>query len=154
MIQATQWAIPDGLPERMFINGQWVASTTGQMIDTIDPATGRIIGRFPCANADDVDQAVTSARAALSGEWRTTTPVMRGRILARTAALIRKDAERLAYIETLESGKPIREARGDIETAAGYFEYYAGIADKLQGDTIPLGPDFISFTLHEPVGVT
>jgi acyl-CoA reductase-like NAD-dependent aldehyde dehydrogenase len=154
MLQATQWAIPDGLPERMFINGQWVASTTGQMIDTIDPATGRIIGRFPCANADDVDQAVTSARVALSGEWRTTTPAMRGRILARTAALIRKDAERLAYIETLESGKPIREARGDIETAAGYFEYYAGIADKLQGDTIPLGPDFISFTLHEPVGVT
>ncbi|MCP4983859.1 MAG: aldehyde dehydrogenase family protein, partial [Gammaproteobacteria bacterium] len=85
---------------------------------------------------------------------RTTTPAQRGRILAKTAALIRQDAERLACIETLESGKPIREARGDIETAAGYFEYYAGIADKLQGDSIPLGPDFMSFTLHEPVGVT
>jgi len=154
MSQAARWAIPDGLPEKMFIDGQWVASTSGRMIDTIDPATGRVIGCFPDANTEDVDRAVAGARAALGGEWRTTTPAMRGRILARTAALIRKDAERLAYIETLESGKPIREARGDIETAAGYFEYYAGIADKLQGDSIPLGPDFMSFTLHEPVGVT
>ncbi|MCP4379456.1 MAG: aldehyde dehydrogenase family protein [bacterium] len=154
MSQANQWPVPDDLPQKIFIDGQWLESTGGQMIDTIDPATGRVIGRFPNANADDVDQAVASAKAALTGEWRTTTPTMRGRILARTAALIRNDAERLAQIETLESGKPIREARGDIETAAGYFEYYAGIADKLQGDSIPLGPDFMSFTLHEPVGVT
>ncbi len=154
MSQTTQWAIPEGLPEKMYIDGQWVASASGRMIDTIDPATGRVVGRFPDANDDDVERAVASAKAALAGEWRTTTPTMRGRILARTAGLIRQDAERLAYIETLESGKPIREARGDIETAAGYFEYYAGIADKLQGDSIPLGPDFMSFTLHEPVGVT
>ncbi|MCP4331489.1 MAG: aldehyde dehydrogenase family protein [Gammaproteobacteria bacterium] len=154
MPNTTRWAVPDNLPQKMFIDGQWVASSSARMIETIDPATGTVIGRFPDANNDDVDRAVSSARAALSGEWRTTTPTMRGRILSRTAALIRKDAERLACIETLESGKPIREARGDIETAAGYFEYYAGIADKLQGDSIPLGPDFMSFTLHEPVGVT
>ena len=154
MSNSTRWAVPDNLPQKMFIDGQWMASTSDHMIDTIDPATGTIIGHFPNANNDDVDRAVASAKEALSGEWRTTTPTMRGRILARTGSLIRQDAERLARIETLESGKPIREARGDIETAAGYFEYYAGIADKLQGDSIPLGPDFISFTLHEPVGVT
>ncbi len=82
------------------------------------------------------------------------TPINRARILSRTAALIRRDAERLATIETFDSGKPIGELRGDVETAAIYFEYYAGMADKLQGDTIPLGPDYISLTLHEPVGVT
>ncbi len=154
MSNNNRWVVPENLPQKMFIDGQWVASSSDRMIDTIDPATGSVIGRFPEANSDDVDRAVASASAALSGEWRATTPAQRGRILARTAALIREQAERLASIETLESGKPIREALGDIETAAGYFEYYAGIADKLQGDSIPLGPDFMSFTVHEPVGVT
>ncbi|MGZ8388876.1 MAG: aldehyde dehydrogenase family protein, partial [Rhodoplanes sp.] len=78
----------------------------------------------------------------------------RGRILVRAAALVRREKERLARVETLDSGKPLRESLVDIETTAAYFEYYAGTADKLQGDTIPLGPDYISFTLHEPVGVT
>ncbi|MCP4390114.1 MAG: aldehyde dehydrogenase family protein, partial [Gammaproteobacteria bacterium] len=100
MSKVARWAVPDGLPEKMFIDGQWVASASGRMIDTIDPATGRVIGRFPDANTDDVDRAVAGAKAALGGEWRATTPTVRGRILARTAALIREDAERLAYIET------------------------------------------------------
>ncbi len=154
MKQTGDWSIPQGLPETMVIGGQQVAAQDGGMIETIDPATGRVIGRFPDAGASDVDRAVTDAKQALKGQWQSFTPAARGRVLYQTASLIRADAERLARIETLESGKPIREARGDIETAAGYFEYYAGIADKLQGDSIPLGRDFISFTLHEPVGVT
>jgi acyl-CoA reductase-like NAD-dependent aldehyde dehydrogenase len=81
-------------------------------------------------------------------------PAERGRILQRAAAIIRRDVERIAFVESLDSGKPLREAKGDVETAARYFEYYAGIADKPQGDTIPLGIDYLSFTLHEPVGVT
>ena len=68
-------------------------------------------------------------------------------------AIIRRDVERIAFVELLDSGKPLREAKGDVETTARYFEYYAGIADKLQGDTIPLGMDYLSFTLHEPVGL-
>ncbi|MHA1599401.1 MAG: aldehyde dehydrogenase family protein, partial [Alphaproteobacteria bacterium] len=123
-------------------------------IKTIDPATGRVFADFPAANASDVDRAVGTSKKALRGEWRQMLPIARARILNRTAALIRRDAERLSIIETLDSGKPITESRGDIETAATYFEYYAGVADKLQGDTIPLGPDYISLTLHEPVGVT
>jgi len=143
-----------GLPETMVIGGEHVAAQSGRKIDTVDPATGEVIAQFPAAGADDVDRAVADSKTALKADWRSVTPMQRGRILSRTAALIRKDATRLAQIETLESGKPIREANGDIETAASYFEYYAGIADKLQGDTIPLGKDFMSFTLHEPVGVT
>ncbi|MBL6932149.1 MAG: aldehyde dehydrogenase family protein [Rhodospirillales bacterium] len=154
MPQSKQWDIPEGLPDRMVIGGDHVEAAGGRMIETLDPATGHVIGHFPAADSGDVDRAVSNSRKALKGDWQSVTPAERGRILNRTAALIRNDADRLARIETLESGKPLREARGDIETAAGYFEYYAGMADKLQGDSIPLGKDFMSFTLHEPVGVT
>jgi len=146
--------VPGGLPLHMYIGGKHVDALGGDRIETIDPATGKVFADFPAALVDDVDMAVADSKHALHGPWRQMTPIDRGRVLARTAALIRRDAERLSIIETLDSGKPITESRGDIETAATYFEYYAGIADKLQGDTIPLGPDYISLTLHEPVGVT
>ncbi len=142
------------LPTGMFIGGQYVEATGGQRIETVDPGTGQVFADVPAAQPDDVDRAVTNSREAFSGKWRQTTPVQRARILMRAAALIRHNADRLATIETLDSGKPIAESRGDVETAAAYFEYFGGIADKLQGNTIPLGPDYISMTLHEPVGVT
>ncbi len=146
--------VPGGLPEKMYIGGKYVEAMGKDRIETIDPATGKVFADFPAGQAEDVDMAVADSKRALHGEWRQMTPINRGRILAKTAALIRRESERLSIIETLDSGKPLGESRGDIETAATYFEYYAGIADKLQGDTIPLGPDFISLTLHEPVGVT
>lgn len=146
--------IPDGLPNKMVIGGERVEAARGGRFATLDPATGVAFAEVPAGGPEDVDRAVAAAKKALKGPWFKTTPAERGRILTRTAALIRRDKEKLARIETLDCGKPLRESMGDIETAAGYFEYYAGIADKLQGDTIPLGPDFISFTLHEPVGVT
>ncbi|MFV2002184.1 MAG: aldehyde dehydrogenase family protein [Paracoccaceae bacterium] len=154
MGQTRKIEVPGGLPSRMFIDGKHLEATGGQRIETIDPATGQVFADFPAGQIEDVDHAVSTSKKALWGAWRQVTPVARGRILTRAAALIRRDADRLAMIETLDSGKPISEARGDVETTAAYFEYYAGMADKLQGDTIPLGPDFISFTLHEPVGVT
>ncbi|MCL4764969.1 MAG: aldehyde dehydrogenase family protein [Hyphomicrobiaceae bacterium] len=154
MTKADRWRVEENLHLPMVIGGRRVEASGKGRIETEDPATGRIIGSFPAAGRSDVDHAVESSKSALKGDWRTTTPAARGRMLVRTAALLRRDAERLARIETLESGKPLREARGDIETSAAYFEYYGGIADKLQGDSIPLGPDYMSFTLHEPVGVT
>jgi acyl-CoA reductase-like NAD-dependent aldehyde dehydrogenase len=138
----------------MFVGGKYVDALAGRRMETSDPATGRVFANFPAADASDVDWAVADSRRALKNEWRAVTPANRARILARAALLIRRDAERLAAIETLDSGKPVGESRGDVETAAAYFEYYAGIADKLQGDTIPLGPDYMSMTIHEPVGVT
>lgn len=147
-------AIPADLPRQMFIGGRHVDAATGDRIETLDPATGQAFADVPSATTGDVDAAVADSRAALRGTWRDVLPVDRGRILSRAAGLIRRDAERLAIIETLDSGKPLAEARGDVATAAGYFEYYAGMADKLQGDSIPLGKDYMSFTLHEPVGVT
>lgn len=146
--------IPDSLPTGMFIDGEYVEANKGRRMETIDPATGKVFADFPAGDASDVNRAVDSARAAFKGAWRATTPVNRARILTRAAVLIRRDADRLAAIETFDSGKPLGESRGDVETSATYFEYYAGIADKMQGNSIPLGLDYMSFTLHEPVGVT
>jgi acyl-CoA reductase-like NAD-dependent aldehyde dehydrogenase len=126
----------------------------GETCPTHDPASGEVLRQVPVADAAIVDEAVASAKRALKGPWAKVTPAERSRMLLRVAQEIRGDAEKLAIVESLDSGKPLREAKGDIETSARYFEYYAGIADKLQGDTIPLGPDFVSFTLHEPIGAT
>jgi len=142
------------LPDYMVIGGERLGGSGRAMIEVVDPATGGPIGAVPAATAADVDHAVAVSRQALAGPWSKTKPAERARILLRTAQAIRADAERLAIIETLDCGKPLREAKGDVETAARYFEYYAGAADKLQGDSIPLGPNYMSFTLLEPVGVT
>ncbi|WP_312795047.1 aldehyde dehydrogenase family protein [Tianweitania sp.] len=127
---------------------------SGDAHPSYDPATGEVLCDVPVSGTDLVDEAVEASRIALKGAWASVTPAERSRMLNRVAQAIRKDAQRLATVECLDSGKPLREAVGDIETSARYFEYYAGIADKLQGDTIPLGPDFVSFTMHEPIGAT
>jgi acyl-CoA reductase-like NAD-dependent aldehyde dehydrogenase len=142
------------VPSLMVIGGSKVAASDGGRVATVDPGNGRVLAEVPAGTATDADRAVEAARKALGGPWRATLPAERGRILVRAAALIRRDAARLAHVETLDSGKPLREAKADVETSARYFEYYAGIADKLQGDTIPLGPDYVSFTTLEPIGVT
>jgi acyl-CoA reductase-like NAD-dependent aldehyde dehydrogenase len=142
------------LPLDPFVDGKRISMTQSDVIPTFDPAAATALCDIPISKAELVDEAVQSAKRALKGPWGRMTPAERSRALFRVAQLIRRDAERLAIVESLDSGKPLREAKGDIETSARYFEYYAGIADKLQGDTIPLGPDFVSFTLHEPVGVT
>lgn len=99
---------------------------------TYDPATAEVIGAVPVADPALVGDAVAAAKAALKGPWAGVLPAERGRILNRVAAGIRRDAEYLALVESVDSGKPLREAKGDIETSARYFEYYAGICDKLQ----------------------
>ncbi|MGT2477960.1 aldehyde dehydrogenase family protein [Methylobacterium oryzae CBMB20] len=142
------------IPLEPFIGGKRVGPNDSEIAPTCDPATGATLAEIPICKADLVDEAVNSAERALKGAWVKVTPAERGRMLSRVARLIRRNAERLATVESLDSGKPLREAKADIETSARYCEYYAGRADKLQGDTIPLGPDFVSFTLHESVGVT
>ena len=117
------------------------------------PGTGEAFTEFAAGDSEDVDRAVISARAAFAGPWRRATPAQRGRVLQRCAELIREHAERLAVVETLDSGKRLSEALGDVNGAARCFEYYAGACDKHQGETIPLGPDYLAYTLNEPIGV-
>lgn len=151
-------ALRDGeLPElrtQHFINGTWQSSRAGRTMDTLDPGNGRVIAAFAAGDADDVDEAVQAAQGVLVGAWAKCPPAERGRILSRAAELIRQNAKRLAVIESLDSGKPIGEAFGDVLGAARAFEYYAGAADKLEGTTIPLGLDYLAYTVNEPIGVT
>jgi acyl-CoA reductase-like NAD-dependent aldehyde dehydrogenase len=142
-----------GLPHQHFIDGRWTPSADGSQMDSVDPGTGRPFAAFAAGHSEDVDRAVHAARAALVGPWRRISPAERGRVLLRTAELIRDHAERLAVVETLDSGKRLSEALGDVAGAARCFEYYAGACDKLQGDTLPIGPDHLAYTHYEPAGV-
>ncbi|WP_025130348.1 aldehyde dehydrogenase family protein [Pseudomonas sp. PH1b] len=142
------------LPSRHFINGQWCSPASGRQLETFDPGTGRAFAAVAAGDAEDVELAVAAADKAMNETWRKVLPVERSRILQRAAEGIRTNAERLAIVECLDNGKTLDEARGDVRSAARLFEYYAGAADKLQGDSIPLGPDYVSFTHLEPVGVT
>ncbi len=142
-----------GLPDRLVIDGTTVPAVSGRTLDVFDPGTGRVFTQVAAGDATDIDRAVDAARRALKGPWGRLAPAERGRILSRAAALIRAEAERLAVVETLDSGKRLAEAKGDVAGAARAFEYYAGACDKLHGDSIPLGPDYLAYTVNEPVGV-
>lgn len=148
----SRYGISD-LPVTSYINGAFIAAAGAPAHPTYDPASGEVLTSVAIASADVVALAVSSSADALR-VWRARLPAERARALLRVAQLLRRDADRLARIESLDSGKPLREARGDIETSARYFEYYAGVADKFEGTSIPLGEQFFSFTLREPVGVT
>lgn len=144
----------DGLPTHHFIGGEWTPSVAHGTMESFDPGTGRPFHEFAAGDAEDVDRAVRSADAALRGAWSRVPPAERGAVLARAATLIREAAARLAFAETLDSGKPLQEAEGDVMGAARCFEYYAGLPDKMEGRTIPLGPDHLGYTTWEPIGVT
>jgi aldehyde dehydrogenase (NAD+)/betaine-aldehyde dehydrogenase len=117
----------------------------------LDPATGETIRELPLSTADDVDAAVGAAEAARRGGWET--PSVRAEALAAVSRALLANAEELARLECLDTGKPLSQARGDVAAAARYFAYYAGAADKIEGSQIPLGPGFVDYTLREPWGV-
>ncbi len=122
-------------------------------MESFDPGRGEAFIEFAAGTAADVNAAVAAARTALEGPWSRMTPAERGRVLHRAAELVRAEADRLAVAECLDSGKRLSEARGDVGSAARAFEYYAGAADKLQGKSLPLGRDYVAYTVNEPVGV-
>ena len=135
-----------------FVGGAWRAAQSGRRFASIDPSVGESFADIAESDAADVDVAVRSAAAAFPA-WRGLKPLERGRIMLKLAERINADAEALAAIEVRDSGKPTALALGDVRGAARYFEYYGGMADKLQGETIPLGDDYVSYTRREPFGV-
>jgi len=139
---------------RNFIGNAWAEPSTSAYLDTIDPATEEPIARFARSKAADVDRAVQAAHRAMAGDWGSLTPAERGRLMFRLADLIVADKGRLARLETLDVGKPLKDSLGDIDGVATTLRYNAGAADKMEGSTIPLGPSFIDFTILEPLGVT
>lgn len=139
----------------MFIDGEWVGSVAREVITSIDPANREPVAEVPRGKAADIDRAVEAARRAFkASEWSEMVPAERGRILLRLAGRIREKQEEVARLETLDSGKPISQSRVDVEVAARYCEYFAGVADKILGETIPVRPDILDYTLREPFGVT
>lgn len=137
----------------MVIGGEIVAAVSGERFETVDPSTGAVVSEVPAGAAADIDLAVRAARTAFEQSHAHTTPSDRTRLLHAIAAKIRDHHEELEYLDALTAGLPHRMARADVETAARYFEYYAGVADKLHGESIPLGPDFVDYTDLEPYGV-
>ena len=139
---------------RMYIDGKFVEGASGKTFPVYDPSTEEVIARVPDGNSQDVDRAVTAARAAFeSGAWPQTTPQARGQILFRLAEIIRKHTPELAELETRNSGKPIVESEYDMADAATCFEYYGGMATKVLGHVNPVPANALSLSLREPVGV-
>src|SRR2546430_1313253 len=126
---------------RMFLDGQRAWARAGATIDAIDPATAEVFAKVALGDKADVDAAVASAQAAM-GTWAGLAPVRRVRLLNRLAGLLREHSRELAELESLDVGKPLRQAEDDVAAAAGYFEYFAGVADKVFGSSIPPGRGF------------
>jgi len=138
-----------------FIGGQWLPAHSGKTFTTINPATEEVIAEVAEGDAADVDQAVSAAREALErGPWSKMDARDRGRLMNKLADAIEENAEELAALESLDNGKPIRDSRAaDLPLTIDCLRYYAGFADKIHGQTIPIRGNFFCYTRREPVGV-
>jgi betaine-aldehyde dehydrogenase len=139
----------------MWIDGQPVPAKSGETFSRESPAHGVKVGEYPLAGADDVDAAVAAARRAFdNGSWPHQSGADRAKVLLRTAELIRSNQDELGLIETLESGKPIKQARDEMEWSAALWDYAAALCRNLHGDSYnALGTQVLGFTIREPIGV-
>jgi len=135
-----------------FIDGRWLASA--RTLPLLNPSDGSTLATVARCGAAEVDAAVAAARAALGGPWGRLSAAERGRLLLRMSTLVLEQSEWLAELETLDVGKPRRQARADALALARYLEFYGGAADKVHGQTIPVAQGSTAFTLREPHGVT
>jgi aldehyde dehydrogenase (NAD+) len=140
---------------QLWIGGRSVAPEEGKSFDTVNPATGEVLGQVAEAGVNDVDKAVKVARKAFeSGPWSKMTAQERRKIFLKAARLLEKNVEELALLETSDCGKPLRDSRTiDVPSAVNGLEYYAGWTDKVYGETVPVDPNHFSYTLREPLGV-
>src|ERR671928_1284945 len=139
---------------QLFIDGQWVDSESGKTFKTPNPATGETLAEVAEADKADIDKAVAAARKAYEGKWGKMSARDRGRLLYKLSQLIEEHAKELAELETSDNGKPIRESLYvDLPQVVENFEYFAGFATKIEGETIPVPGQFFNYTLREPIGV-
>ena len=140
---------------RMLVGGDWRDAASGETFESVNPFTGKPWAVVPKAGAEDVDAAVGAARHAFDeGPWSKTTGTECGRMMRRLAELIAGEAERIAVVETTDNGKLLREMGAQLKALPDYYEYFAGAADKIHGETIPADkPNFFIYTRREPVGV-
>jgi aldehyde dehydrogenase (NAD+) len=140
---------------QLFIDGQWRPAASGRTFPTIDPATEEVIAQVAEGDAADVDAAVRAARKAFDeGPWPRMNARDRGRLMFKLCELIEAEIDELAALESLDNGKPVSDAKtGDIPLALDVLRYYAGWADKIHGQTIPISGNYFCYTRREPVGV-
>jgi aldehyde dehydrogenase (NAD+) len=138
-----------------FIDGKWVPAVSGKTFATMNPATEQEIAQVAEGDAADVDAAAKAARKAFeSGDWPKMDARDRGKLLYRLADRMEEEIDQLAALETLDNGKPLSDSRhGDLPLAIDVIRYYAGYADKLHGNTVPIRGNYLCYTRREPVGV-
>ena len=138
----------------MYIDGQWVESESGKTIETLNPENNEIWATVPEANAKDVDKAVKAAQKAFDNSWSNLHPRERAKYLRSLAKLLRENAEHLGTIETIDTGKIFRETKTQANYIAEYYDYFAGLADKVEGTVVPIDkPDMQVTTTRIPIGV-
>jgi betaine-aldehyde dehydrogenase len=139
---------------QLFIDGQFVDAESGKTFNSPNPATGETFAEVAEADKADIDKAVAAARKAFEGKWSKISARDRGRLLYKLSQLIERDTAQLAELETSDNGKPIKESTYiDIPSVVENFEYFAGWATKIEGETIPVPGQMFNYTLREPVGV-
>jgi betaine-aldehyde dehydrogenase len=136
----------------LFYGGAWHASAGARAIAVTSPATREPLGTAVDAVAEDVDRAVAAARTAFPG-WRETPAQERAKAIRRAIAILVEHADELAWLEAVDTGNPFQAMRYDVEISAGYMDYFAGLVTEIKGDTIPIGPGTLNYTLREPLGV-
>lgn len=136
-----------------FVGGQAMAPSSGRYMDVEDPSTGKVITQVACGSKEDVAAAVKNSQEGFR-QWIALKPLERGRLLNRLAQLILENVDALTYLESIDTGKPLRVARGDVETCARYYEYFGGAADKILGEVIPATNEHLVYCQREPFGVT
>jgi aldehyde dehydrogenase (NAD+) len=140
--------------KQLFINNEWRDATGKATLDVVNPATEEVVAEVASAERSDIDAAVAAARAALGGPWGAMSARDRGRLVWKIGERLMARADEIARLETLHNGKPIFESRQiEVPGAAECFQYYAGWADKIHGETIPVRGEYLTYTLREPVGV-
>lgn len=140
-------------PLGLYINGEFVKSSEGKTIKVINPSNEKVICSVQEATQADVDIAVKAARAAFEGEWSKLDTLRRGRCLTKLADLFEENTDILAWIEALDNGKSVTNAKGDVSLAANCLRYYGGWADKIHGKVIDTHHGTLNFTRNEPIGV-
>src|SRR5437588_12267227 len=146
---------PQVKDQPLFIGGRWLDSVSGKTFPTLNPATGETICQVAEGDKADVDLAVKAARKAFEdGPWPKMSAAERGRLLHKLADLVEQHHEELAALESLDNGKPYRDAvNADLPLTIKCYRYYAGWADKIHGKTIPVEGNYFCYTRHEPLGV-
>ena len=148
--------LPSGRPceltnDHSFINNEFVKGVEGKTFEVINPSDESVICSVHEATEKDVDIAVAAARKAFEGSWRKESPENRGKLLVKLADLFEKNIDLLAAVESLDNGKAIKMAKGDVGACAGCLRYYGGWADKIEGKVIETSHDTFNYTRREPV---